>query len=314
MNKESSIYFLINPRSGGRKTAEMLRQLKKYSHSNSSVIVDELNPSKILDQISKASAADIIVIGGGDGTISKLLPNLSGVRSKIAILPLGTGNDLARELNLLSHASVFNVGKLIKFYHEAASRDITYFKLEYGDDFKFKINFINYVSFGFDAKVVGEFAKLREGKIWRLFKSVWMNRLGYALICLLNGNCKISGNPAFVIKNDKNSHELSNAKSIIFTNICSIMGLGKSNLHSSLYDNNLECVVVNGIMNYIAMLIQYKLNIFHPEFIGSAPIWNLSNLPSAVHVQIDGEYYPDIVANDFRITSDGKINMIVGSK
>lgn len=43
-------------------------------------------------------AADVVVIGGGDGTISALLPDLLALDKPIGILPLGTANDLAGSL------------------------------------------------------------------------------------------------------------------------------------------------------------------------------------------------------------------------
>ena len=45
-------------------------------------------------------AADRIVIGGGDGTISNALPELLQLDKPLAVLPLGTANDFARSLGL----------------------------------------------------------------------------------------------------------------------------------------------------------------------------------------------------------------------
>ena len=44
--------------------------------------------------------ADRIVIGGGDGTLSKALPALLKLKKRLAMLPLGTANDFARTLGL----------------------------------------------------------------------------------------------------------------------------------------------------------------------------------------------------------------------
>lgn len=44
--------------------------------------------------------ADLIVIGGGDGTISKALPKLLQLERPFAVIPLGTANDFARTVNL----------------------------------------------------------------------------------------------------------------------------------------------------------------------------------------------------------------------
>lgn len=46
------------------------------------------------------AAADRIVIGGGDGTISSALPQLLALGKPLAVLPLGTANDFANTLGI----------------------------------------------------------------------------------------------------------------------------------------------------------------------------------------------------------------------
>lgn len=45
-------------------------------------------------------SADRIVIGGGDGTISRALPHILALGKPLAVLPLGTANDLANTLGV----------------------------------------------------------------------------------------------------------------------------------------------------------------------------------------------------------------------
>lgn len=47
-----------------------------------------------------ADAADAIVIGGGDGTIRTLLPDVLRLEVPLGILPLGTANDFARSIGI----------------------------------------------------------------------------------------------------------------------------------------------------------------------------------------------------------------------
>jgi YegS/Rv2252/BmrU family lipid kinase len=49
---------------------------------------------------ARGKDADLIVIGGGDGTISKALPQLLQLKRPFAVLPLGTANDFARTIGL----------------------------------------------------------------------------------------------------------------------------------------------------------------------------------------------------------------------
>ena len=62
---------------------------------------DELKNTLLRD----GPAADRIVIGGGDGTISNALPELLKLNKPLAVLPLGTANDFARGLGLPQKSS-----------------------------------------------------------------------------------------------------------------------------------------------------------------------------------------------------------------
>lgn len=52
-----------------------------------------------------ADGADVVAAAGGDGTCSEVLNALVGTNARLGLIPLGTGNDLARSLGLLQVAS-----------------------------------------------------------------------------------------------------------------------------------------------------------------------------------------------------------------
>lgn len=59
------------------------------------------NPDRIPDAIRRrGKESDIIVIGGGDGTLSHACPDVLATGKPFGILPMGNANDLARTLNL----------------------------------------------------------------------------------------------------------------------------------------------------------------------------------------------------------------------
>ncbi len=49
-----------------------------------------------------ANGLDLIVAAGGDGTLSDVMQGVLGSSAALAVLPMGTGNDFARTLNLSS--------------------------------------------------------------------------------------------------------------------------------------------------------------------------------------------------------------------
>lgn len=64
-----------------------------------------------------ADGYDLVVVGGGDGTVSYAAGRLAGTRVVLGVLPLGTANDLARTLdipgNLAEACAVLAAGKVV---------------------------------------------------------------------------------------------------------------------------------------------------------------------------------------------------------
>jgi YegS/Rv2252/BmrU family lipid kinase len=59
------------------------------------------SPSEIPDLIGRlAGTCDAVVIGGGDGTLSRAVSAVIDAKRPLGILPLGTANDLARALGI----------------------------------------------------------------------------------------------------------------------------------------------------------------------------------------------------------------------
>ena len=98
--------LISNPRTGrylSRRTSS-IQELMNYLQS---VGVDvELfmtagpgDAAKIAARAAQIGVADVIV-AGGDGTINEAVQGLAGTNSRLAIIPRGTANVLARELNL----------------------------------------------------------------------------------------------------------------------------------------------------------------------------------------------------------------------
>ncbi|MDZ4784558.1 MAG: hypothetical protein SGJ02_00645, partial [bacterium] len=79
------------------------------------------------------------------------------------------------------------------------------------------------------------------------------------------------------------------AKSLIFTNISSIMGLGNSCLNSNPTDQYLEAGITTSLLNYLRFIFP-KLSILPSitDLKGSKE-WRISGFKNSVLGQIDGE-------------------------
>ena len=91
------------------------------------------------------------------------------------------------------------------------------------------------------------------------------------------------------------------------------MGMGRSNQHSSVFDEKVECLVTNKLINYLTMIIRLRTSRLDPQFLGSFSQWEVENLPIGIPVQIDGEPRPDIKSDRYRVSPGGRIVMKISS-
>lgn len=108
----------VNP--GASRAEDALTELAAWFGENcEATFVTTTSQDELKETLLRhGPAADRIVIGGGDGTISNALPELLQLYKPLAILPLGTANDFARSLGLpqdsLAAAGVALHGRLHK--------------------------------------------------------------------------------------------------------------------------------------------------------------------------------------------------------
>jgi len=101
-NDLKSIIAFVNPRSGGQKGPYVLESLKNFLHRDNVFDLTKGGPKPGLEKHKLNSNLKIIACGG-DGTVGWVLSVLDEMdfgsnKPAVAIIPLGTGNDLARTL------------------------------------------------------------------------------------------------------------------------------------------------------------------------------------------------------------------------
>ena len=141
-----------------------------------------------------------VLVCGGDGTVGWILNCIERLprerRPPVAILPLGTGNDLARVLGWGSTSDV-SLSELMQQIQRASITmldrwDLSVFSSGGGLKASKSLNFNNYFGVGVDAQIVLKFHLLREKAPERFF-SQFTNKVWYGIMGLQElwrSNCK----------------------------------------------------------------------------------------------------------------------------
>ncbi len=95
---------VVNPTAGGgraeRSVPTVIARLRSHGISAHAVVGEGQQGSRAAARDAVAGGADIVIACGGDGTVHTVLQEVVGTESAFGILPLGTGNDNARALNI----------------------------------------------------------------------------------------------------------------------------------------------------------------------------------------------------------------------
>ena len=98
------ILFVINPISGGKKKFDWETVIRNYfknlSHTIEFYILSGKDDTGSLDYWIKKSQINRIVAVGGDGTVSLVAKQLLGTDLVMGILPAGSANGMAKELQI----------------------------------------------------------------------------------------------------------------------------------------------------------------------------------------------------------------------
>ncbi len=142
--------FIVNPISGGKSKSHLKATIQEKLHPKGidfEVIYTEfpLHAGKIAQD--RMDDFDVIVAVGGDGTINDIAAKLGNKKSALAIVPMGSGNGLARHLN-------------ISLSPEKAISSIDQLKLKEIDSALLNGHFfVSIAGIGFDSLIAAEFEK-----------------------------------------------------------------------------------------------------------------------------------------------------------
>jgi diacylglycerol kinase (ATP) len=179
------IRFIINPISGVGKKGDLPDLIEKYlDHSKFDydiVFTEYRKHAKKLAYEASMNGVDIVCAVGGDGSVHEVGTSLIGTQTKLAILPCGSGNGLARHMGI-----PVNIPKAIECINKEAS--IRMDTVLVNDK-----PFLGIGGYGFDAIVAKKFDSYHKRGFWSYVKLVLREFVRYNPINIsvdLNGEIK----------------------------------------------------------------------------------------------------------------------------
>ncbi len=157
------ITFIINPISGTKDKKNLpdliLKNLDLEKFDPQIVFTEYAGHAEKITRKCVAEKTDIVVAAGGDGTINEIGRNLIVTDTALSIIPLGSGNGLARHLNV-----PINTEEAILSLNNSKFTQIDYCKAN-------SHIFFCTCGVGFDAHIGHVFSTQKTRGFWTYFKS-----------------------------------------------------------------------------------------------------------------------------------------------
>ncbi len=164
-HRKKQIRFIINPISGVYSKKIVERLIKRHIQTDiiAYEIVYSMYPGHATELSSEAASEkfDAVVAVGGDGTINEVARALKNTDTALGIIPAGSGNGLARGLNipLRKAAAVRMINDFNTTKMDTATINNTFF--------------VNIAGIGFDAEVAKLFEIVSKRGFWPYFNIIF---------------------------------------------------------------------------------------------------------------------------------------------
>lgn len=311
--------FLVNPVSGNgsghaikQKICELLPTLGLPE--SDWICRFTLPGSQLVEQVEVLSREfDRVVVAGGDGTIGLAIQGIvrgNPSNCALGVIPLGTGNDLARELRLLEAFRTGGFDALVESFllDRTAPLDLW--------DVNGQATMVNYLSLGLDGKSTETFARRR---VLGGGHSVLLNKFRFAQSGLISLRHRLPSDFRMRIHQNGGVQEINlpNRRTLAVFNI-SHYAAGLLRVAGTRPDDaRLTVACIPSTLTYGALLLR---RFFTRGRIGQGmlPIWSADRFEcfwtGDVGLQIDGEGRDDLRECGYLdITCRSRIQVLVGN-
>lgn len=104
MDGPSPIIFVVNPHAGATKKTDLPQQLHSrldlHKFKYETVHTQYGGHARQLSAEAVAQGIPFVIAVGGDGTVNECADSLMGTKSALGIIPMGSGNGLARDIGI----------------------------------------------------------------------------------------------------------------------------------------------------------------------------------------------------------------------
>jgi diacylglycerol kinase (ATP) len=283
------ILFIINPVSGGKTKTDWETAIREYYRERITniqffVLTGSNDAESIKHWIEKIKPAKVVAVGG-DGTVTMLANELLGTDMALGILPAGSANGMARELNI-----PLTITEALDVVEGGQVKNVDV--IDVNGHICLHLSDI-----GLNAQLIKHF---EEGNI--------RGKLGYATKVLKTLWTK---SPMQLTVNIHGKEVTMRALMVVLAN-ARMYGTGAViNPEGDLYDGQFEVVIMRRLALSELLKMFLKPQPFNPSKIKIFPATSVSIATTRkVHFQVDGEYLGKVHAVNANIIA-GQLKIII---
>ncbi len=162
LGNDLKAHIVLNPYAGRWKGAKLYHKIMKYAKLLRYLDKFQLTtaPGEAI-KIARETSAELVVAAGGDGTVNEVVNGIlqSGSEKLLGVIPIGSGNDFARMLNLKPFKIKLALESIKK--RKVVTSDAGLIQFLTADGKLGERFFINGVGIGFDATTADESRKIK---------------------------------------------------------------------------------------------------------------------------------------------------------